>query len=167
MFERLNSFLKILSTLTHKAGAYIFLPALAIIITLDVILRYILEAPLVWSHEVNGLFLLFVFLGSLSHCWYQGRHIRMVMIFSRFSDPVKKAANIAAILTGILFFGALGFQSFLEIPFMIEINESGELFAVPYWPFKAFIGICCLIFVLSILLDLGGLLFNKNTDRSR
>ncbi len=167
MFESMNSFLKILSTLTHRAGAFVFLPALAILITLDVILRYIAAAPLVWSHEVNGFFLLCLFFGSLTYCWNKGRHIRMLMIFNQFNGPMKIVATIVATLTGILFFGALGVQSFMEIPFMIETNETGEMFTAPHWPFKVFIGVCSFIFISCLILNLYSLFFHKDTKRNQ
>jgi len=86
------------------------------------------------------------------------------MLFRLFKGRMRLTADIIAELAGILFFGLLGFKCFSEIPFMIKTNETGELLMVPHWPFKAFIGICCLIFVLRMLIALYATLFQKEVE---
>lgn len=154
MISRLASLVESLSLRLHKAGTIVFITALIVVITLDVILRYVFKAPLLWGKDLNGLLLLIVFFASLSHCWSEKRHIRMEILYIHLKGRTKVIANILAALTGMIFFGMLGFKSLEDIPYMIATHETKEFLPVPLWPFSAFMGFCSFIlfFQLMVLL---------------
>ncbi len=149
--ERLVSVVESISLTLHRTVIVIFLPAMGVLITTDVILRYVFDSPFIWGTEANGLLLLIVFFGSLTYCWVAKRHIRMELIYGRFKGKLKVWADIFAGLTAMLFFGMLGIQALREVPHMIEINETGEMFLIPLWPFKVYMGLCSILFFLLLL----------------
>lgn len=138
----------------HKTVTIVLIPLMALIIALDVVLRYFFNAPLSWSHEVNGLLLLLVFLGSLIYCWDQGKHVRMEIFYNRFSSKFKMMSDLASALTGIIFFGLLGVQCFFDIPYMIQTNEIGQETGVWFWPFKIVMAFICCLFFLKLTLNI-------------
>lgn len=154
MLDRVASIIRKLGLWSHRMVIFVFIPALGFIITLDVILRYVFNAPLAWSHDVNGLLLLMAFFASVTHSWNEGRQIRMEVIYNRLKGPFRETANLITILTGMLFFGLLGFRCLQEIPEMIRTGETGLMLMIPLWPFKALMGLFSLLLFLQLLLSL-------------
>jgi TRAP-type C4-dicarboxylate transport system permease small subunit len=150
----LNKIVKLLDSVSlglHRFGTLILIPVMAGIITLDVILRYLFNSPLLWSQETNGLLLVIVLFLSLVYCWDRRRHVRMEIFYSRFGKRMKGAADIITGLVGIGFFVALGFQCLRDIPYMIQTNESAEQLGIQLWPFKVIIAAVSLLFLLKLL----------------
>ena len=50
-----------------KLGIYVTMPALVALVTLDVVLRYVFNAPLQWGRDANGLLLLMTTFCALPH----------------------------------------------------------------------------------------------------
>ena len=159
MVERLTSVFETIGLKLHRTVIITFLPGMAVLITLDVIMRYVFDSPFIWGTEANGLMLLIVFFGCLTHCWTAKRHIRMELIYGKFKGKLRILADIVASLTGLLFFGMVAVQAFREIPHMIKINETGETFLIPLWPFKLYMGLCSLLFSLLLLVSSLNLFF--------
>lgn len=143
----------------NNFGIMVAMPLMGIIITVEVVLRYVFNYPLMWSKDLNGLVLLTVFFSGLSYCWVVGRHIRVDLFYHRFRGPLKGLADILAPLTGILYMLLLGIQSFKEVPYMIRTHETGELLEIPYWPFKVYMGFCSFYFALQLTISLLTVLF--------
>ncbi len=127
------------------------LPSLVLLVTLDVVLRYVFDAPLRWGRNVNGLLLLVTMFSALPHAWDRGYHIRMELLYERTRGAVRGWADVAAALTGIFMMSLLVVQSWRFIPYMAETGETGEELLLPVWPAMAFLGFCALVFALRML----------------
>jgi TRAP-type C4-dicarboxylate transport system permease small subunit len=150
----LDKIVKLLDSISlglHRIGTLVLIPIMAGIITLDVILRYLFNSPLLWSHETNGLLLITVLFLSVIYCWDKKRHVRMEIFYNRFGKKMKTISDITTGIVGIAFFGALGIQCLLDIPYMIRTNESGEQLGIQLWPFKGIIAVISLIFLLKLV----------------
>jgi len=134
-----------------RLATYGGLPALVLLVTLDVVLRYAFDAPLRWGRNVNGLLLLVTMFGALPHAWDRGFHIRMELLHDRMRGAVRGWADVMAALSGIFVLGLLAVQSWRFVPYMARTGETGEELLVPFWPFMAFMGTCALVFVLRML----------------
>lgn len=135
----------------YRLGVFGGLPALVGLVTVDVLLRYLFNAPLRWSRDANGLLLLITLFGALPHAWDRGYHIRMELVHSRLSGRRRQMADLLSALSGIIVFGALVVQSARFVPYMAITWETGEDLMMPLWPFMAFMGLCSLVFVARLL----------------
>ena len=135
----------------YRIGVYGGLPALVILVTVDVMLRYLFNAPLRWSRDANGLLLLIALFGALPHAWDRGYHIRMELVHTRLTGRRRQLADLLSALAGMIVFGALTAQSIRFVPYMATTWETGEDLMFPLWPFMAFMGICSLVFVARLL----------------
>jgi TRAP-type C4-dicarboxylate transport system permease small subunit len=135
-------------------GTLIILPAMGAVITIDVILRYVFKSPLLWSQEFNGLFLLAFFFSCLAQCWNEKKHVSMQLFAEHFKGPMKKMSEVAGIVTGLIFFGLIGYQSIRHIPYMIKTHETGEFFLAPFWLFKGFAGLCSILLCIQLVFTL-------------
>lgn len=128
-----------------RLGIYVMLPALVILVTLDVVLRYVFDSPLQWGRDVSGLFLLMAICAALPHAWDRSYHIRMEVVYDRFSENRKRQMDVLSAVSGIVFFGMIAVQGARYVPFMIRTGETGEDLLWPLWPYMAFMAFCALV----------------------
>jgi TRAP-type C4-dicarboxylate transport system permease small subunit len=127
------------------------LPALMVLVSLDVILRYVFNSPLPWGRDVNGLLLLITIFSALPHGWDKGYHIRMEVFYNRLGGRGRTLADIATASAGILFFALMGVQAIRFAPYMAATGETGEDLLLPVWPFMAYMGFCALVLVARLI----------------
>ena len=154
MIRRTLSFLQSISLLFHKVGTILFLNCIVALVTVDVVLRYVFNAPIWGSKEINGLFLILVFFFSLCYCWDDGKHIRVEIFYGLFKDRLKVGADILTALAGMVFSGLLAFHYIVDMPYVIRTSESGEELGLPFWPVKIIIAFCCTLFFIKMLAHL-------------
>jgi TRAP-type C4-dicarboxylate transport system permease small subunit len=118
-------------------AAYVVLPLLALIVTADVALRYIFNAPLVWGTDVKELILLIVVTAGFAGVSLAGEHIRVTIVEERVGVKARTVFTIirhalTAIVTGAIAYALV--QLTLD---MATYGERAEMVAIPYWPFAA------------------------------
>jgi TRAP-type C4-dicarboxylate transport system permease small subunit len=157
VFARVDSWSAAASRLLFRFGIYIMLPALVVLVTLDVVLRYVFDAPLQWGRDVSGLFLLMSICAVLPHAWDRAYHIRMEVVYDRFSVHRKRQMDVLSAVSGIVFFGMIAVQAARYVPFMIRTGETGEDLLWPLWPYMAFMSVCALVTATRIFANPGAL----------
>ena len=143
-----------LSRAIHRAGVYLSIPVLVVILSIDVSLRYIFNSPLIWGSEVSALILSLVFFASLPHVTGSHGHIRMDMLYRLMGPGAKRVTDTVAGLCGLIFALLLTYQSFKSTVEMYRWNEGAEMIDVPYWPFVLFAGICGVILAAQFLIQM-------------
>ena len=133
-----------------ELGVYVMMPGLVVLVTLDVALRYVFNAPLQWGRDVNGLLLLMTIFCALPHAWDRSYHIRMEVFYLRLSDGRQRSVDVLASVLGIIVFGLMAVQAARYVPFMIATGETGEDLEAPLWPFMAFVSVCATVMVARI-----------------
>lgn len=133
-----------------RGATHLALPLLVCLVTVDVVLRYVFNAPLQWARDVNGLLLLASTFCALPHAWDRAYHIRMELLYGRVSPERRRVLDVMAALAGIVFFGFMAVQGALYVPFMIRTNETGEDLLLPIWPFMVLLVVCALVCVARL-----------------
>jgi TRAP-type C4-dicarboxylate transport system permease small subunit len=118
-------------------AAYVVLPLLALIVTADVALRYIFNAPLVWGTDVKELILLIVVTSGFAGVSLAGEHIRVTLVEERIGARARMVFTaIRHVLTAIVM-GAIAYALIQLTLDMVAYSERAEMIAIPYWPFAA------------------------------
>ena len=149
--EVVDDWSKWISLALFRTAVDAALPALMVIVTLDVVLRYVFNSPLPWGRDVNGLLLLITIFSALPHAWDRGYHIRMEVFYNRLQGTPRRVADVATGVAGILFFGLMGVQALRFTPYMAVTGETGEDLLLPFWPFMAYMGFCALVLAARLL----------------
>ena len=139
-----------------KLGIYVTMPSLVVLVTLDVALRYVFNAPLQWGRDVNGLLLLMTIFCALPHAWDRAYHIRMEVFYLRLSGARRRGVDVLTSVAGIIVFGLMAVQGARFVPFMIQARETGEDLDVPLWPFMGFLSACALVMVARVFANPAG-----------
>ncbi len=135
----------------HRLGVYVGLPALVLLVTVDVLLRYLFNAPLGWGRDANGLLLLMTLFSCLPRAWDLGYHIRMEIFYARMSKRTQEIADVLTAVAGIVFFASIGIQGLRFVPYMMATDETGEDLLIPLWPFMTFMALASLVFAARLL----------------
>jgi TRAP-type C4-dicarboxylate transport system permease small subunit len=134
-----------------RFGIYLMLPALVVLVTTDVVLRYVFDAPLQWARDVSGLLLLMSIAAALPYAWDRAYHIRMEVIYDRFPPRMRRYVDVLSAVAGVIFFGLMAVQAAAYVPFMIRTGETGEDLLWPLWPYMAFLSVCAALTVLRLV----------------
>ncbi len=145
-----------LSGVLHLIGVYAGIPALILIISTDVFLRYVVNRPLRWGGEISSLIQLAVLVGGLNLCTEQRGHVRMDALYVRFGPRLKRATDVVANLCGFVFAAFFTYQSFASALEMHRLNQGAEMIDIPYWPLALFMGLCGLILAVRFGLEVCG-----------
>ena len=149
--ERVDVLSDRISRVLYRVAVNAALPALMVLVSLDVILRYVFNSPLPWGRDVNGLLLLITIFSALPHGWDRGYHIRMEVFYNRLRGRARNWADVATGASGILFFALIGVQAIRFAPYMASTGETGEDLLLPVWPFMAYMGVCSLVLVARLI----------------
>jgi len=147
---RLDRWSERISFELFRFGLYVTMPALVVLVSLDVTLRYVFNAPLQWARDVNGILLLVTIFSALPHAWDRAYHIRMEVFYERFSAGKRRIADILSSVSGVIFFGLMAVQAARFVPFMMQTGETGEDLDFPLWPFMAVLSFCAVVVVARI-----------------
>lgn len=156
MGTRLVRLTSLSSGVLHLIGVYVGIPALILIISTDVFLRYVVNRPLRWGNEVSALIQLAVLVGSLNLCTEQRGHVRMDALYVRFGPRLKRVTDLVANLCGVVFAAFFTYQSFASVVEMYRFDQGAEMINLPYWPFALFMGLCGIILTIRFALEICG-----------
>ncbi len=148
--ERLDRWSGRAAARLFQLGIYVTMPALVVLVTVDVVLRYVFNAPLQWGRDANGLLLMMTLFCALPHAWDRAYHIRMEVFYIRLPSARRRAVDVVASVAGIIVFGLMAVQGARFVPFMIGTGETGEDLDFPLWPFMGFLSMCAFVMVARI-----------------
>ena len=117
--------------LLHVAATCICIPLLTAIVTADVTMRYLFNAPFDWSIEFNEVLLTLILFGSLPFTTKVNGHIRMELLYRHFKGGVLRLATVLWASSGLFFSVLLAIRTANEIPFLIKINKNTEYLGIP------------------------------------
>lgn len=82
-------------------AAMIFL--LMVMLLLEVLTRYVLNAPLSISEELGGYMLVAITFIGLAYTWKEKGHVRVVLLVSRLPEKIKQWLRLATLLIAVAF----------------------------------------------------------------
>lgn len=136
-----------------QIGAAIALAGMMCLVTIDVILRDLVNSPIVGANDYNCLLMMMTVMLSLSYCWVQRGHIRMELLIRIFSKKAQDYCWALAALAGVVVFGCMTYQSIFSVLDAIEFNEITFEAYVILWPFRIIYFLSCLIFTAQLFTD--------------
>lgn len=138
-----------------RLGGLVVLPAMTIMMTLDVILRYFFNSPLIWGLELAEHLLIIVFLCSILEATRSDGNIRMDLLYINMPPRAQKAVGVLTATCGIVVFVLLASKAAADIPFRYSIPETTEYLHLPIWAYFAAIlvvsALMALYFALRIV----------------
>lgn len=147
-----------LSSLLNKIGAYVVLPLMTVMMTADVVLRYLFNAPLAWGLEASKYLLLVLFVLGMVEAFRNGAHIRMDLLYRGLPGGARRAVTLGYGLLAIGVFAALSLKSAEEAAFQKGINQVTQYLHIPEWLFSALVSLVAALIVVFFILRMAEVL---------
>jgi len=152
MIKSLKAVFKFVDGVNCRAGNVVSLLIVIIMLctAVEVVSRYVFNSPTIWVWPVNrqifGVYILFAGIYAMAG----NAHIRIEVMYNRFSKKVRKAANLIALLSFVCFIGVLIWQSAWmgHNSFMMAETAHGA-FRIPLYPLKLLIPVTAVLFLLE------------------
>lgn len=152
LFDRImNSIEKTL----HVIG-YITIFAIMIIISINTIGRAFFNIPIKGSYELVTLFLMvIVVFFTLSYSFKKGEHVRVDILYQKFSERTKNCVDSFVLLLSTVLFSFITYQSFqLTYKVWIENHYFFGAISLPSYLSYIWVPIGCGVLTLRLLIDL-------------
>lgn len=119
--------------LAEKSGTWssALIVFIMLTMTFEVTMRYVFNAPTIWSYDVTYMLGGAFFLFPASYVLLHEGHVRVDVFYSKFSRRRKTLVDI--ILTPLLFFPALGVLVYHGWKFAFWSLEQGEVSMIGIW----------------------------------
>jgi len=141
-----------LGKLLNWIGGLVLLPAMALMMTTDVVLRYVFNSPLSWGLEASELLLLVVFLSGLVEAFRNGAHVRMDLIYRNMPETGRRFVTLIYVLLGLGTFYLLARKAIEEAIFLESIDQVTQYLHVPQWILYAVISMVGVLVVAFFVL---------------
>lgn len=161
--EKIEKIFTAVTVTMDQIGGLIILPMIFAVVIVDVVLRYIFNAPFIWSLEFNEWMLLMIFIFALPECTRQNGHIRMELVISNLPQRAQEFLDIIYVACAIGIFFLLGRHAWEEFLFDYELDRITEYVQLPIWLHHLMMfGMCCII-IFYFLMRLIATLVNSST----
>ncbi len=154
--EALERAFKFVSVNLDRIGGLIVLPAISVVVIIDVFLRYVLNSPFIWSLEFNEWMLLLLFAFAIPECTRQNGHVRMELLISSLPRRAQETMDVVYIVFALMIFFLLGRHAWEEFLFDLELDRVTEFLLLPIWAHQLAIFAMCAILIIYYLLRLIG-----------
>jgi len=121
-------------------------------IVYEVVARYVFNAPTIWSMEINQYLFCMISMLAGGYCLLKDGHVRVDIIYPRFSPKVKAWVEIITFLLPVAFCSLLIWQGGSEF-WKVLTNGivSDTVLEFPMWPVWLMIPLGGLLLALQIL----------------
>lgn len=118
----------LLGRVVDKVG-YVFAAGIviaALILLMEVFLRYVLNAPTIWAHETTVFLCGIAFVFGGLYCTCRNTHIRVVIIYDHFPPGLRHVADIVISLVSALASGFFAYAAYHMVQRAV-VTPSGEI----------------------------------------
>ena len=128
-----RNLIKGIDWLAERTGTWssVLIVIVMLTMTFEVAMRYIFNAPTIWSYDITYMLGGAFFLFSASYVLLHEGHVRVDVLYAKFSR--RRRTLIDIILTPLLFFPALGVFVYHGWKFAFWSLEQGEVSMIGIW----------------------------------
>ncbi|MEO4043938.1 TRAP transporter small permease [Hoeflea sp. CAU 1731] len=149
--RRSRSLWQLPADIVFGAMSIVVTPAMAVIVGADVVARYVFSAPLFWAQDVTTLLLLLLFFCGQPVCLRYGDHVRMELLYERFSDFWRRvidsvSSGLAAFIAGTIFY-----RVWKEMHDPFAAGDAHGFIKFPVWPVRIVLLIVLTLMVIEAL----------------
>ena len=109
--------------------------AIVLLVIVDVTLRRVFNSPLAFSKELIEIMLVVVVFCSLAYTTFQGRHVSVDVLVSRFPPKARAIINPATDFLSAVMFALIGWRSIDQAMHIWDIGSETGILKIPYYPF--------------------------------
>ncbi len=148
--ERLLDRINVISEWSGEALKWLLIPLTGIVFG-EVLLRYIFNAPTIWSYELTEYLFGFLSLMGGAYCMRLDIHVRMDFMRDRVSPRRKAILDVSTSLITIFYLGVLLMEGWIYVwPAVLTLETSGTVWDPPYWPYALALPIAVTLLLIQL-----------------
>lgn len=132
-----------------EAGGIVIL-AMMLVAVLDVVLRYVFNAPLSSSYELTQLGMVLVVYCGLAWCGLTGGHITVNFVGALLDRPRLRWLNALVHCVGAILFLVIAWRSTGEAVKYFASGETTNMLKAPIYPFLAAVAAGALLYAVTL-----------------
>ena len=129
----------------------------------DVSLRATLNKPIIGTTEITEQMMVVVVFLGLGWCALQGRHIKVDLFVSHYSETAQRIIDIGIQVIGLIFVAIMCWRTWMTTLMVKTLGITCSYIGVPKYPFYAI----ATVGWLALLLAMVSLLIKKHIDGSK
>lgn len=145
-------------------GAGFCVSAMTLLIAAEVMTRAVGGRGFIWLVDVTGLLLLVFFFACIPFSWNADAHVRMDLLYKRFSPSAKKVVNAIGTMGSTVFLLAIGVRCAIEVPHMWAVGVGSQTISIPHWPFAVILALLTAWATVLMLAHAIGLTQTENPE---
>ena len=138
--------------------AGVIMLAVMVLVSIDVAMRYLFNAPLGWAYDLISLYLVAaIFFLALSDAYAHGAHVSVDILLTRASPRWRRWSEMLTALVGIVLFSLIGWAGFgRSLVNLANDDRMSGLIAWPMFPAAALVPLGSAVLVLRLIQRLLG-----------
>ncbi len=128
---------------------------IAIVVFIEIILRYFFNHPTLWSFETTQFLFIICTMLCAGHLQLENGHVNVDIISSKFSDRTRLIVNLCTFPFFLLFIGAMTYFGF-EFAFdsIAKMETTGSAWDPPVYPIKILLPVGAVLLLLQGIVNL-------------
>ncbi|MCF8063310.1 MAG: TRAP transporter small permease [Deltaproteobacteria bacterium] len=155
---------RISSALAYLGSLSLF--GMMCITTVDVIGRYMFNAPIVGAFELTQFLVLILIFSFLPYTQSQKGHVSVDLLISVLPGGLRRFINIFNHTICVLLLGIITWMGLMRALEMLEYGEETANLGIPYYPFVIYLVIGCLAMCIEYIRDLMAAFFYEEKESS-
>jgi TRAP-type C4-dicarboxylate transport system permease small subunit len=102
--------------------------------TLDVLLRYFLNQPLLGVDEIAGFLQVLIVFGGCAHAFRAGGHIRVDLVTAHLGGPLRAWLRVVSLAMGLLLLGVVCWVTTQSALTAYRYQRVSAVMLYPLWP---------------------------------
>jgi TRAP-type C4-dicarboxylate transport system permease small subunit len=119
----------------------------------DVLLRYILNSPILGSYEISEYLMSFMIAFGIAYCATLGGHVSIEILVSRFSAKTQAIVGAITSFLVVVFVFLVVFYTFQYTVDMVDAKLVSAALKIPVFPFVGLVGFGLAIYWLTTVVD--------------
>lgn len=129
----------------------LLLTMMAILAFAGVVTRYVFEAPIAFTEELEVNALVWLTLFGTAAAFRRKKHLRMLFFQDKMSEKYRRVLNIVIDILSVALFVVLGYLGYLQLLDERLLEITSESLNLPQWIYTTCIPIGCGLVVFRII----------------
>jgi TRAP-type C4-dicarboxylate transport system permease small subunit len=140
--------------------------AMMLLTTIDVVGRYLFNAPLMGAFELTEYLVLILIFSFLCNAQSHKDHVSVDLLFNKFPSRLRKTINILNHVACLLLMALIAWMSYFKALELKEVGEASPNLVIPDYPFVFFLVLGCIVLCLEYLRDIVLLISGKKEGKT-
>jgi TRAP-type C4-dicarboxylate transport system permease small subunit len=140
--------------------------AMMLLTTIDVVGRYLFNAPLMGAFEITEYLVLILIFSFLCNAQSHKDHVSVDLLFNKLPRKCRNIINIINHTACLVLMALIAWMSYFKALELKEVGEASPNLVIPDYPFVFFLVLGCIVLCLEYIRDIILLITGKKEGKT-